>query len=80
MPIIITKDQFHIGEFHGLFYGVTKSRTRLNDFYPIQIFIAQLCLTLCDPVECSLPGSLVLGILQAVILEWVAIPFSRGSF
>ena len=37
------------------------------------------CLTLCDPVNCSLPGSSVHGILQARILEWVAIPFSRGS-
>ena len=35
--------------------------------------------TLCDPMDCSLPGSSVHGILQARILEWVAIPFSRGS-
>ena len=35
--------------------------------------------TLCDPVDCSLPGSSVHGILQARILEWVAISFSRGS-
>ena len=38
---------------------------------------AQLCLTLCDPVDCSLPGSSIHGILQARILEWVAISFSR---
>ena len=36
-------------------------------------------LTLCDPMDCSLPGSLVHGILQARILEWVAISSSRGS-
>ena len=35
--------------------------------------------TLCDPMDCSPPGSSVHGILQARILEWVAIPFSRGS-
>ena len=35
--------------------------------------------TLCDPMDCSLPGSSVHGILQARILEWVAISFSRGS-
>ena len=35
---------------------------------------------LCDPVDCSPPGSSVHGILQARILEWVAISFSRGSF
>ena len=34
---------------------------------------------LCNPVDCSPPGSSVRGILQARILEWVAIPFSRGS-
>ena len=41
--------------------------------------VAQSCLTLCDPVDCSLPGSSVHGILQARILKWVAISFSRGS-
>ena len=41
--------------------------------------LLQLCLTLCDPINCSWPGSSVHGILQARILEWVAIPFSRGS-
>ena len=39
----------------------------------------QSCLTLCDPMDCSLPGSSVHGILQARTLEWVAIPFSRAS-
>ena len=41
--------------------------------------VAQSCPTLCDPVDCILPGSSVHGILQARILEWVAISFSRGS-
>ena len=40
----------------------------------------QLCPTLCDPIDCSLPVSSILGILQARILQWVAMPFSRGSF
>ena len=39
----------------------------------------QSCLTLCDAVDCSQPGSSVRGILQARILEWVAMPSSRGS-
>ena len=39
----------------------------------------QLCLTLCNTVECSLPGSSVHGTVQARILEWVAISYSRGS-
>ena len=41
--------------------------------------VAQSCPTLCYPVDCSPPGSSVHGILQARILEWVAISFSRGS-
>ena len=41
--------------------------------------VAQLCLTLCDPIDCSPPGFLSLGILQARILELVAMPSSRGS-
>ena len=41
--------------------------------------VGQLCPTLCDPMDCSLSGSSVHGILQARILEWVAISFSRGS-
>ena len=40
----------------------------------------QSCLTLCNPMDCSLPGSSVRGIFQAGVLEWVAIPFSRGIF
>ena len=48
-----------------LFYGQRKS--------------AKSCPTLYDPVGCTPSGSSVHGILQARILEWVAIPFSRGS-
>ena len=40
--------------------------------------LLQLCPTLSDPMDCILPGSSVRGILQARILEWVAMPFSRG--
>ena len=42
------------------------------------VLVAQSCPTICDPIDCSPPGSSVPGILQARILEWVAIPFSRG--
>ena len=41
--------------------------------------VAQSCLTLCNPMDCSLPGSSVHGIFQARILEWIAIAFSRRS-
>ena len=40
---------------------------------------AQSCLTLCDPMDCSPPGSSVHGISQARVLEWGAIAFSKGS-
>ena len=39
----------------------------------------QSCLTLCDPMDCDPPGSSVYGIVQARILEWVAMASSRGS-
>ena len=45
----------------------------------VKMLIAQSGPTLCDPVDCSLPGSSVHGILQARILEWVAVFFSRIS-
>ena len=41
--------------------------------------VAQLCWTLCNPMDCSLPGFSIHGILQARVLEWVAISFSKGS-
>ena len=43
------------------------------------VLVAHLCPTLCNPIDSSLPGSYVYGILQARILEWVAIPISRVS-
>ena len=42
------------------------------------LLVDQLCLTLCDPMECSSPGSSVHGIFQAIILEWVSMPSSTG--
>ena len=46
----------------------------------VEVLVAQSCPTLCNPMDCSLPGSSVYGIFQTRILGWVAIPFSRGSF
>ena len=45
----------------------------------VKVLFAQSCLTLCNPMDCSPPGSSVCGILQARILEWVAVSFFRGS-
>ena len=44
-----------------------------------KVLVVQSCPTLCDPMDCSPPGSSVHGTLQARILKWVAIPFSRLS-
>ena len=41
--------------------------------------LSQSCLTLCNPIDCSLPGSSVHGIFQVIVLKWIAISFSRGS-
>ena len=64
--------------------GSSKPRdlTHVSWVFPVSpalaggFFITESCPTLCDPVDCSPPGSSVHGILQARILEWVAISFS----
>ena len=45
----------------------------------VKVLVSQLCPTLCNLMVCSLPGFSVQGVLQARKLEWVAIPFPRGS-
>ena len=50
-----------------------------NLLYLILSGVTQSCPTLCDPMDCSLPGSSVHGIFQAIVLEQAAISFSRGS-
>ena len=49
------------------------------DDIKVKVLVAQLCQTLYDPLDYSPLGSSVHGIVQVRILEWVAIPFSRGS-
>ena len=58
--------------FHSL------SKSLVSEHSNRKLEVAQSCLILCKPVDCSLPVSSVHGILQARILEWVAIPFSGG--
>ena len=45
----------------------------------VYVLVAQSCPTFCDPMNCNPPGSSVPGVLQARILEWLAIPFFRRS-
>ena len=48
-------------------------------WHDVKVLVVQSCPTLCNPMECSPRGSSVHGMRQARILEWVAIPFSKGS-
>ena len=43
------------------------------------VLVAQSCPTLCEPMDCCQPGSFVRGILQARILEWVAVSFTKKA-
>ena len=54
------------------------STLRMTSVYVV-VLVTKSCSTLCDPMDCSRPGSSVHGILQVRILEWVAISFPRGS-
>ena len=51
----------------------------LNISLKVKMLVAQSCLTLCNPMDCSPPGSSVHRILLVRILKWVAMPFLRGS-
>ena len=58
---------------------LVKAMVFLVLMYGCESEIAQSCPTLCEPIDCSLPGCSVHGIFQAIVLEWIAISFSRGS-
>jgi len=73
--VAITTVYFHIPQilsFH-IIPNLSKKKKK-------KVLVTQLCLSLCDTMDCSPPGSSVHGIPEARILEWVPIPFSRGSF
>ena len=53
-------------------------KKRWQEYTESESEVAQSCLTLCDPMDCSPPGSSAHGILQARILEWVATPLSKS--
>ena len=78
--------------WHAAVHGVAKSQTRLTDWTKLNsrepldphaarmhAKLLQSCPTLCDPMNCSPPGSSVLRILQARVLEWIAVPSSTVS-
>ena len=55
------------------------SQRKVTTFCCCSCLVAQSCPNLCNPLDCVPPGSSIRGIFQARILEWVAIPFSRGE-
>ena len=61
------------------FYWFSHWNDSILDAKKVKVLVAQLCLTLCDLMDCSPLGSSIHGILQARMLEWVATLFSRGS-
>ena len=71
--------------WHAAVDGAAKSWTQLSNWTTMRLMstmyalVTQSCLTLCDPVGYSPPGSSVHGIFQARILKWVVIPFFKGS-
>ena len=84
------KNWTQISHIAGGFFTIWATREALVSMYIIlslyvclyiscEVEVAQSCPTLCNPMDYSLPGSSVHGILQARVLEWVAISFSRGS-
>ena len=66
---------FSLYSFFGYFNSLVIVK---SDAYLLEVLVSQSCPTLCDPMDCSLPGSSVHGILQATILEWIVILFYRG--
>ena len=65
----------------GFSAGVEASAGSESVFFLQHAFsVTQSCPALCDPLDCSPPGSSAYGIFQARILEWVDMPSSRGSF
>ena len=62
------------------FSSLSSIRVVSSAYLKVKIEVAQLCLTLHSPMDCSLPGSSAHEIFQARVLEWVAISFSRGIF
>ena len=66
-------------DFDAYAMGVARMAKPRRGKEKIKVLVTQSCPTLCNPMDCSPPGSSVHGISQGRVLEWVAISFSRGS-
>ena len=64
---------------YNIYFFGRKMLSLNSGFVSLSVLVTQLCQTLCNLMDCSPPGSSVHWISQARILEWVTVPFSRGS-
>ena len=72
------KGFFNIHKSINVIHHINKLKDK-NHMIISMYEVSQSCLTLCNPMDCSLPGSSVHGFFQARVPEWVSISFSRGS-
>ena len=74
--------QYALNTYDGTGAGLDTRETKMvhGNMCVLHAKLLQLCLTLCDPRDHSLPRSSVHGILQVRLLEWIALPSSSGSF
>ena len=84
LVLILEKTKNHKKFFYGNIVdiqcgGSVRCTAKWFSYVCVVVLVTQLCPTLCDPMDCNPPGSLVQGTFWARILEWVVIPFSRGS-
>ena len=63
----------------GLFWNMNSMKQELREYRKTFVLVAKSCLTLCNPMDCTPPGSSVHGIFQARILEWLPFPSPRDS-
>ena len=76
LPLYCCEDPISQYEVYRTFIAHRKHTTAVLCMHAKAL---QSCPTLCEPMDCNLPGSSVHGILQARVLKWVATPSSRGS-
>ena len=78
---MVTKSRTRLSNWSDLIWYVFKKDDvhAVFEVWKLKVLVTQLCPTLCNPLDCSRPYSSIHGILQARTLEWVAMPFPKGS-